>query len=298
MNRMIKATLKIKPESPEVSVDKKLTSDDQSSIKPFIRWAGGKQNLVKTLALHLPKKKFTRYFEPFLGAGSLFLHSQFGEAILSDINPHLINAYTQIKNSPKEVISRLTYHKNRVSSNYYYTVRDSFNERKDLFTVDQAALFIFLVHTSFNGIYRVNQKGLYNVPFGKLKHSIPSKEHIYAISARLKNARLLNAMYEDVIPEINKGDFVYFDPPYPPLTVTSFFQHYSIDKFPDSQQQALARDCDKINQLGAYVMVSNADTPEIRQYYKGWNIHEVDTFRYVNCKSDRKKVNELIITNY
>lgn len=295
---MIKATHKIRIRKSNESIEKKLILDDPSPIKPFIRWAGGKQNLVKDLALHLPKKKFTRYFEPFLGAGSLFLHSQFGEAVLSDINPHLINAYTQIKNSPKEVIGRLTYHKNRVSSDYYYSVRDIFNERKDLFTVDQAALFIFLVHTSFNGIYRVNQKGLYNVPFGKLKHSIPSKEHIYAISSRLKTARIVNAMYEDMIPEIKKGDFVYFDPPYPPLTETSFFQHYSIDKFPDSQQKALAFDCEIINQRGAMVMVSNADTPEIRAYYKDWNIHVVDTYRYVNCKSDRKKVNELIITNY
>ncbi len=295
---MIKVTSSIKAKAHRETAEESSKSVSPSPIKPFIRWAGGKQNLVKELAAHLPKKKFNRYFEPFLGAGSLFLHSQFGESVLSDINPHLINAYTQIKNSPREVISRLTFHKNKVSPEYYYSVRETFNSRKDLFTVDQAALFIFLVHTSFNGIYRVNQKGEYNVPFGKLKHAIPGKEHIYAISERLKNALLVNAMYEDIIPQIKKGDFVYFDPPYPPLTETSFFQHYSIDKFPDSQQKALAKECEKISKLGALIMVSNADTPEIREYYKGWKVQEVDTYRYVNCKSDRKKVNELIITNY
>jgi DNA adenine methylase len=228
----------------------------------------------------------------------MFLHSNFNESILSDINPHLINTYKQIKNSPLELIDQLLFHKNQVSETYYYEVRNIFNERKDCFTIDQAAIFIFLVHTSFNGIYRVNKKGLYNVPFGKLKHSIPNANHILLISEKLKSATIFNSMYEDILPNIEMDDFVYFDPPYPPLNSTSFFQHYSIDKFPDSQQKNLAFECMKISDRGGLFMVSNADTPEIREYYKGCKFHVVETFRFVNCKSERKKVNELIITNY
>ncbi|MDP2235400.1 MAG: Dam family site-specific DNA-(adenine-N6)-methyltransferase [Bacteroidales bacterium] len=267
-------------------------------VKPFIRWAGGKQNLVLKLSEHLPKKMFGSYFEPFVGAGSLFFHNKFENPHLSDINPHLINSFISIRDSAEEVSNRLVFHKKRVSREYYYKLRDVFNKRKDQFTIDQAAIFIFLVHTSFNGIYRVNKKGEYNVPFGKGKPAIPDIAHLLKIQNKLKGVTITNGMYEDILSSVKRDDFVYFDPPYPPLNDTSFFQHYSIDKFPNQQQIELSEYAQDLNKIGAFVMISNAETPMIKELYKGWKVNKVSAYRYVNCKAERKAVSELIITNY
>jgi DNA adenine methylase len=267
-------------------------------VKPFIRWAGGKQNLVVKLSEHLPKKMLGSYFEPFVGAGSLFFHNKFENPHLSDINPHLINSYLSIRDSAEDVANRLMFHKKRVNREYYYKLRDLFNKRKGQFTIDQAAIFIFLVHTSFNGIYRVNKKGEYNVPFGKEKPAIPDIAHLLKIQNKLKGATITNGMYEDILTGVKRFDFVYFDPPYPPLNETSFFQHYSIDKFPYQQQIELSEHAQNLNKAGAFVMISNAETPMIKNLYKGWKINIVRAYRYVNCKAERKAVNELIITNF
>jgi DNA adenine methylase len=268
------------------------------SVKPFLRWAGGKQNLVKILNAHLPSQPFNNYFEPFLGAGSLFLSNGFPNSLLSDINPHLINSYSAIKDSPEELNSKLIYHKKRVSEEYYYKLRERFNKKKNQFDIDQAAVFIFLIHTSFNGIFRVNREGNYNVPFGKIKPALPGLDHLLQIQSNLKGSKLQNCMYEDILEKVGKSDFVYFDPPYPPLNETSFFQHYTINKFPESQQHDLARNAMELSDRGAFVMISNAETPAIKKLYKGWNINVIKAYRYINCKSERKTVNELIITNY
>lgn len=270
---------------------------EQKQLKPFLRWAGGKQNLVNELAKNQPQI-FNRYFEPFVGAGSLFFHNNFQNAVLSDINPHLINAYQAIKKSAKDVHKKLIYHNNKLNSDYYYLLRSKFNNRKNIFDLEQAAIFIFLIHTSFNGIYRVNKKGEYNVPVGKLNPAIPSLEHLIQIQSKLESTILINCMYQDVLDQISRNDFVYFDPPYPPLNSTSYFQHYSIEKFPLDQQIELAEQANRLSKRGVKVMISNAETPLIKKIYKGWNIKKVSTFRFVNCKSKRETVNELIITNY
>ncbi len=273
-------------------------SEIRNSVKPFIRWAGGKQNLVKKLSESIPDFKFKNYYEPFLGAGSLFLFEGFKNANISDINPHLINSYTAIKDSAEKVHERLIFHEKKLSKEYYYKLRELFNKKKDSFTIDQAAIFIFLVHTSFNGIFRVNKKGEYNVPFGKIKPALPDYEHLIKVQLKLRDTEIVNCMYEDMINKISHNDFVYFDPPYPPLNETSFFQHYSIDKFPNCQQEELASYACELSRKGAFVMISNAETPMIQKLYKGWNIKTVDAYRYVNCKAERKAVQELIITNY
>ena len=269
-----------------------------NAIKPFIRWAGGKQNLVKLLSQHLPTSKFNHYYEPFLGAASLFLYNDFKKSTLSDINPQLINSYEVVKSSPEELYDRLEFYKKKLTEEYYYKLRDKFNKNKEIFTIDQAALFIFLIHTSFNGIYRVNKDGNYNVPFGKIKPALPSLEHLISVQNKLKKTKLINCMYDDIIEKVNKSDFIYFDPPYPPLNSTSFFQHYSINKFPLSQQIELSESANLLSKKGAFVMISNAETKEIKKLYKGWNFKVIKAFRYINCKSERKVVNELIITNY
>lgn len=272
--------------------------NNNEPLKPFIRWAGGKQNLVLKLSELLPKEIHGSYFEPFLGAGSLFFYNNFENPHLSDINPHLINSYIAIRDSAEEVSDRLSFHKNNVNREYYYKLRDLFNKRKNQFTIDQAAIFIFLVHTSFNGIYRVNKNGEYNVPFGKEKPAIPEINHLLKIQKKLEGATISNGMYEDILPDVNPKDFVYFDPPYPPLTDTSYFQHYSIEKFPSQQQIELSEHAHDLSKIGAFVMISNAETPMIKKLYKDWKIKKVSAYRYVNCKAERIAVNELIITNY
>lgn len=269
----------------------------QKSIKPFIRWAGGKQNLVKEISLNIPQN-FNTYFEPFLGAGSLFLYNKFKNAYISDINPSLINAYKQIQINPLEVYKHLKINVDNFSSNYYYKLRDQFNFRMNEESADIAAAFIFLVHTSFNGIYRVNKKGEYNVPFGKTKPAFPSLEHLNLVSSKLQGIIIENSMYQDIVNKIEKNDFVYFDPPYPPLNQTSFFNQYSIQKFGDFQQEELSKISNDLSQKGVNVMISNADLPFIRQLYKNWNIKTIKTIRYINCKAERKQVTELIIKNY
>ena len=282
----------------EVKTTTKTELEKPSQVKPFIRWAGGKQNLVRKLSEKVITQNINNYYEPFLGAGSLFFFNDFKTGELSDINPHLINAYSWIKESAELVSDRLNFHKANLTKEYYYKLREQFNSEKDKFTIDQAAIFIFLVHTSFNGIYRVNKSGEYNVPFGKINPAIPDLEHLKKIQTKLQGIEINNLMYEDVLDKMKSNDFVYFDPPYPALNKTSFFQHYSINKFPDSQQVELADYAKELDKKGVHIMISNAETPEISKLYKNWNIERVSTYRYVNCKSERNSVNELIITNY
>lgn len=275
-----------------------LEEPTNSRVKPFIRWAGGKQNLVRELTNFLPNFSFSNYYEPFIGAGSLFFYNNFKNPTISDINPHLINTYISIKKNPEEIFERIEYYKERISKEYYYKLRILFNKNRNEFTFEQASIFILLVQTSFNGIFRVNKKGEYNVPFGKNNPSIPSLLHLKKIQAKLIDCNIINAMYDDILSNVNQNDFVYLDPPYPPLNNTSFFQHYTIDKFPFAKQEELAGYADSLSSKGSYIMISNADTNEIRKLYKNWNLNEINTFRYINCKSKRKYVNELIITNY
>lgn len=282
-----------------INLDKVRLCDKVSyPVKPFIRWAGGKQNLVKCLFSNLPKDNICNYYEPFLGAGSLFFYGDFNSGVLSDINPHLVNAYRAIKCSPESVYDRLSYYRKRLSRDYYYEVRDLYNKSINTYSVEQAAAFIFLVHSSFNGIYRVNKRGLYNVPFGKINPAFPDLEHLFKIQSKLASVDVEVCMYEGVIEKIRKGDFVYFDPPYPPLNETSYFQHYSIDKFPVLQQEQLAEYSAYLSDKGVYVMISNAETDVIRSLYKSWNIETVQAYRFVSCKSNRVSVRELIIKNY
>lgn len=267
-------------------------------IKPFIRWAGGKQNLVKELSENLPQSFTGQYYEPFLGAGSLFFYNSFKNNTLSDINPILVSTYNCIKESPNEVSVRLEEHRKKISKEYYYKIREKFNNDIKKETFDQAANFIFLNHTSYNGIFRVNQKGEYNVPFGKMKAAIPSFEHLLKVCDKLKNSLIICCSYERLLENVGSNDFVYLDPPYPPLNGTSFFQHYTIDKFPAEEQIKVSKKAQILSDNGALVMISNAETQFILDLYPGWNIKKIKAFRYINTKAIRIQVNELIITNY
>ena len=273
--------------------------DNNNFLRPFIRWAGGKQSLVKRLLENTPKDgAINKYWEPFLGAGSLFFSNGFKKAELSDVNEHLINAYQKIKTNPYAVHARLLYHRRNFDTAYYYKLRDQFNNHLYENTIEQAARFIFLVHTSFNGIYRVNQKGEYNVPIGKMEPSLPTLDHLKKVSKKLKKIEIKPRSYEEILPLVNQGDFIYLDPPYPPLDWDSQLQQFTSNKFTEDNQRQLASFASDLSDSGCLVMISNSDIPLIRELYNDWNIITLETIRSVSCKSERKKVNELLIMNY
>lgn len=273
-------------------------SSENIRIKPFIRWAGGKQNLVTRIVEYFPEDSTLNYFEPFLGAGSLFLASNYNKSVLSDINFQLVNAYFAIKEDPHYVFKELLLHRKKLDKEFYYKVRNLYNKKIECGTLLQAVRFIFLVHTSFNGIYRVNQKGEYNVPVGKLDPSLPTFENLVEIQKKLQNVELLNCSYCDILPKINGNSFLYLDPPYPKLNETSMFQHYTPNKFSNLDQEKVALFSQIASDLGAKVLISNADTPMIRKLYKKWDLNILLTRRYVGGNSNRQFVNELIIKNY
>jgi DNA adenine methylase len=273
--------------------------EEQEIIRPFFRWAGGKQNLVKVLIEHVPEDIGQRnYYEPFLGAGSLYFAISPKRAILSDSNNELINTYNVVKKWPNEFVNNLKSFGTKISKHQYKLVRHSFNNAKERDSIIQAVRFVLLIQTSFNGIYRVNQQGLFNVPFGRSKPNFPSLEQILAINKKLKNATLRCKDYQDVFNNVEKGDFIYFDPPYPPLNGTSSFHHYTRTRFSPDEQEKLANLAQRLSKKGVLILISNADIPRIRLLYKGWNIKKVEATRFVSCKSQRKKVSELLIKNY
>lgn len=268
-----------------------------SKLKPFIRWAGGKQGIIKWINSFVPQN-YGRYFEPFLGAGSLFFSIAPLNSYISDINKPLVNCYKAIKMNPGLVNKHLRFFERNHSEEYYYEIRSEFNTSMDKFSYVQASRFIYLVQSSFNGIYRVNLRGNYNVPFGKLSPSFPSSDQLNVISKILNSSEIQCHSYEIIIDNIQRNDFVYFDPPYPKINGTSNFQHYTVGRFPDDEQVRLADFANLLDQIGVFVLISNADLPMIRNLYNGWHFSENEVTRYISSKSTKHKVSEIVIKNY
>lgn len=267
-------------------------------LKPFIRWAGGKQNLINEIYENLDFNGVQRYFEPFLGGASFFLHGEFEYSYLSDLNSNLTNCYQQIKLNPKAVFEGLSRYKIPVTPDVYYQEREVFNEHNGEQTLDQAIRFIFLNRTSFNGIYRVNKSGIYNVPFGKPNPAFASLEHLERISSKLQQTTIFSGYYDEIEQLVQQNDLIYLDPPYPKLSDTAYFNHYTLDKFDSTEQEKVALFANRLIDKSCKVVISNADLPEIRGLYSNWKITECSTYRYISCKKDRVKVKELIIKNY
>jgi len=271
-------------------------------LRPFLRWAGGKQRLVKDILNYIPQEfRAGTYFEPFLGGGSVFWALKPSKAHLSDLNAHLIQCYKKIKKNPKLFLSLARAHKKASSKEYYYKIRDEYNANISKNTMAQAARFYYLNRSSFNGIYRVNQKGHYNVPYDAEKNiSIPKLKELKEYSACLDNAILTAGSFRDIIPEVCAGDFVYLDPPYPPLNDTAYFSHYTKDRFDKDDQKEVAEFAGKLADKGANVLISNADTAKIRELYSDskWKLEELSVTRVISCKAKRTKVKELLIFNY
>nr|YP_009326807.1 hypothetical protein [Caulerpa racemosa]ANJ70782.1 hypothetical protein [Caulerpa racemosa] len=270
--------------------------------KPIIKWVGGKRQLINELIKRMPKK-YNRYFEPFIGGGALFFELKPKNAFINDYNQELTNLYTVIRDCSSELINDICKHKNE--ADYYYEVRAldrDVNLFKKLTNIERASRFVFLNKTGFNGLYRVNSKGQYNVPFGRYKNpNYCDPENIKACSDLLKNTEISNGDFDIIKHKIQKDDFVYFDPPYVPLTATSSFTGYTDKGFDEDMQFRLRDLCDYIHNKGAYFMLSNSSADFIYELYDvdGYTIHEAEANRNINSKGNgRGKVKEVIIINY
>ena len=272
---------------------------------PFIKWAGGKTQLLKQFEPLFPAH-FTHYFEPFLGSGAIFFHLLPSSATLSDSNPNLVYAYQHIQTYADELINilydlRSCYHKIPLQQQEqeYYRIRKRYNQLATG-TIEKTALFIFLNKTGFNGLYRESKCGDYNVPFGRYYNpSLFEEANLRAVSRTLKNVEIYHADFSAVIHNVSEGDFVYFDPPYVPLSKTSSFTSYTKDEFSFEQQARLAQVAQQLSDNGVRVMLSNSDSDIVRGLYQGWYIHEVKALRTLNGKANaRGRITELVITNY
>lgn len=300
------------------------TVKSQNSAKPFLKWAGGKSQLLKKVEKHYPfdNKKVTKYAEPFVGGGAVLfdiLNKYDLEAVyISDINAELINTYSVIKNSVDDLIYLLEQYqaeyipldeeKRRI---YYSLKREQFNKLKtqniNEYNVEKAALMIFLNRTCFNGLYRVNKRGLFNVPIGRYKSPcICDKNNLLSVSEKLKQVNIVCGDYKKSARFIDEHTFCYIDPPYRPLTSTASFTSYTKEKFDDEAQKELAHFVCEMSNKGAKILVSNADPKNADEsdtffddIYSGYKIERVDALRMINCKSkNRGKIKELLISNF
>ena len=274
-------------------------------LKPLVKWAGGKRQLLSELLDRLPKKWET-YYEPFVGGGALLIElynkRMLKSAVISDLNEELINLYHVVKNYPYELVEMLNNTEFKNEKETYLKLRERFNEiiGNPKYSIERAALFLYLNKHCYNGLWRVNKSGKFNVPFGRYKNpSLPSKEHILEFSNMLRNIEILNLDFEEAVLSACEGDFVYFDPPYQPVSETAYFTDYTSGGFDYSEQKRLAKVCKKLTKKGVYVMVSNSNTDEIKELYDDFHIFVVEANRFINSKADRRKgATEVIITNY
>ncbi|WP_412974759.1 DNA adenine methylase [Ornithinibacillus sp. 179-J 7C1 HS] len=274
-------------------------------IQPFLKWAGGKRRLIPKIEEFVPNLEKIRYFEPFLGAGALFFHFQPNRATVNDINGELINVYRFLQDNEKidDLLDLLTKHKEKHSADHYKKVRDL--DRKEefetLLPVEKAARFIYLNKTCFNGIYRVNSKGQFNVPMGKYKDpDIVNKDVLLSVHRYLKENKntieFKNGNFVEAVNESKKGDFIYFDPPYNPINKTSSFTGYAQDGFGEEKQRELGELFKDLDDRGRKVLLSNSNTELIRELYRDFEIVEIPVSRAISSKATgRWKTNEILV---
>lgn len=310
-------------EKPEDARKSKPTKHSKTA-HPFVKWAGGKGQLIDVLKSNLPQgigTDITKYAEPFVGGGallfSLLSEYSFEEVYICDNNKELMNAYAMIKNNCNELIQCLMSLQCRYDNctsiqekqSFYYEERDKFNDLvlSDYTKIEKASLFIFLNKTCFNGLYRVNKKGQFNVPFGKHDNpAICDTENLLKLSDALQNVIIRSRDYHDVINFADKSTFVYIDPPYRPLNSTSAFTSYTEQQFNDQNQIELADLYKELSKRNVKVMLSNSDPHNINEndnffdeIYSEFEILRVEASRMINSKaSSRGKIKELLIKNY
>ena len=260
------------------------------TARPFIKWVGGKRSILPELLKRMPEE-YDEYHESFIGGGALFFSVQPKQSYLSDVNFHLIITFKTVRDDVEGLIQQLKVHARLHNKEYYLKARQKLFKEKDPTKI--AALFIYLNKTCFNGLYRVNSSGGFNVPMGNYTNpAILDEVNLRNASKVLKNADIEQHNFDQT--KIVKGDFYYLDPPY-----HETYEGYSSGGFGDKEHQELAQFCREIDKRGGYFMLSNSDTPFVRELYKGYNIETVSASRSVSCKANQRgKENELIIRNY
>ena len=264
---------------------------------PFLKWAGGKQRLLSQYQPFLPARTaIGRYFEPFIGSAAVFFYWQPQQAILSDRNEKLIELYRLVRDDVAGVIKALQGHRNEVD--YYYDVR----AHEPAQPAARAARLIYLNKTCYNGLYRENSKGEFNVPFGRYKNpTICDEDRLRAASQALQSVELVAADFEVVAQRAKAGDFIYFDPPYAPLNATSSFTNYNKHGFTADDQKRLAATIKQLDARGCHIMLSNSSAPLVYELYadNGYHIQPIQARRNINSKANQRgPIKELLITNY
>ena len=274
--------------------------------KPFVKWAGGKRQLIPILNQNLPES-FGTYYEPFLGGGALLFHiltdKNGQKCSISDLNSDLVLAYTTIRDRVDSLVASLKNHEKNYqkdSASYYYSIRES-NPRSE---IEKTSRLIFLNRTCFNGLYRVNSKGKFNVPLGKYSNpNIVNEENLYAVSNILQSSRISIKCrdFEAVLRDAKKGDLIYFDPPYQPTSATANFTSYTNKDFTYDDLTRLAELCLKLDSRGCNVLLSNSDSKEVADIFakNTWKITRIEANRSINSNSKKRTGHfELLIKNY
>jgi DNA adenine methylase len=302
-----------------------------AKMRPFLKWAGGKSQLLDIFDARLPKhiketKRIARYVEPFVGGGAMFFflkeNYHVDESYLFDINADLIVCYKVLQNNHLELMYTLGKISTEFSQKtveerkrYYYQVRDLYNKQQKSFNyevyskawVERAGFMIFLNKTCYNGLFRLNQKGEFNVPYGRYKEpKIYDPDTLKKANIALQNTEIFCADFEESEKFVIQNSFVYLDPPYRPLNSTSNFTNYSKDGFSDLDQKRLAEYFKRLDRKKAYLMLSNSDPKNedpdddfFETIYQGYKIERVPAKRYINCNAQKRgPINELIIRNY
>ena len=280
----------------------------KNNPKPFVKWVGGKRQLAKQFRdddLYPPDEfniETAMYHEPFVGGGAMFFDLLPQRAVLSDMNPELITTYKVIQNQVEELIKKLKIYQEKNNKEDFLKIRKQ--NVKKLSDISIAARFIYLNRTCFNGLYRVNRSGQFNVPFGQNKNPLICDEiNLRKVSRELQKVKIFREDYKNVLKRAKKGDFVYFDPPYYPVSPTASFTSYVKESFLEKEQKELRDVFLKLHKRGCFVMLSNSDTPFINEIYsnldKKITIHKVLAGRAVNSKgSGRGKIREVVVVNY
>lgn len=289
----------------KIKITSKAEETKTYNLHPIVKWAGGKTQLLSKISEILPKN-FNNYFEPFIGGGALLFYLQPKIFCINDMNQELISVYKCFTDDGlfEALKKKLLEHQANHNEDYYYEIRklDQLETFKDFSIVDRAARMIYLNKACFNGLYRVNSKGFFNVPFGK-KATVKcyDEDNFNSIREYIKNSNvtILNGDFEEATKDVKKGDFVYFDPPYDTWEEKDSFTSYDMNSFGKPEQIRLANLFKALSKKGAYVMLSNHNTKFINELYEGFNIHVVPAKRMINSNANgRGEVEEVLITNY
>ena len=275
----------------------------EQSLKPFVKWAGGKRQLLGEILERIPRT-YDNYIEPFLGGGAVLFALQPKRALINDINASLIHTYKIIASDPQQFINKIKELDSRIvegGKEYYYLIRDLYNSKlmREEFDLELAALFVFLNKHCFNGLYRVNAKGLFNVPYNNGKKASIDEEVILEVSKYLKKLTICLGDFEDACKDAKEGDFIFLDSPYAPLNPSSF-ESYTKEGFDMESHVRLSKLFDNLTQKGCYCMLTNHNTEFINDLYgnKGYKMDVVSVKRMINADASKRTGEEIIICNY